>query len=84
MAIALLWIIRRHRAELEENRQIITFAEASPFNKNPLIAVFTPTGSKVETHSAHTIISNGEKTRIPLTPTEFTNLRMERIFPVVV
>ncbi|MBC3467656.1 arylamine N-acetyltransferase [Pseudomonas sp. RW10S2] len=68
--------------ELERSRHIITFEEVSPFNKNPMSAIFTATGHEVMTLSGHTITRNGKKIKIPLTETQFRALVNERACPV--
>lgn len=70
--------------ELERSRHIITFEEASPFNKNPMSAIFTATGHEVMTLSGHTITRDGEKMKLSLTEAQFRALVSERACPLAV
>lgn len=70
--------------ELERNRQMITFDSQSPFNKDPLIAIFTANGSKLLTPSNYTIADAGGKTKYPLAPQAFKQLAREFTFPLLV
>ncbi|AHG22788.1 hypothetical protein Z042_13095 [Chania multitudinisentens RB-25] len=70
--------------ELEPSRRIITFEEASPFNKNPMSAIFTAAGTEIITPSGHTITRDGKKIRLRLTKTQFNKRLSERVRPVVI
>ncbi|MFC0228669.1 arylamine N-acetyltransferase family protein [Serratia aquatilis] len=70
--------------ELERNRKIITFDSLSPFNKNPLIAIFTADGSKLLTPSSYIITDAAGKTKYPLAPQAFKQLAREFTFPLLV
>ncbi|WON77658.1 arylamine N-acetyltransferase family protein [Serratia sp. UGAL515B_01] len=70
--------------ELEINRQIITFDNKSPFNKGPLIAIFTTDGSRLLTPSNYTITDAAGKTKYPLSPEVFKELAREFTFPLLV
>lgn len=70
--------------ELENNRRIITFEEASPFNKTPMSAIFTVTGHEVITPSGYTITRDRVKMKVSLTEAQFNALVKERSCPIVI
>lgn len=64
-------------AALERSRKIITFEPASPYNKRPLIAIFTATGSKLLTASSYTRIDDGARSKRSIDRQEFEELARE-------
>lgn len=60
--------------ELERVRQVIVFDENSPFNKSPLVAIFTADGSKVLTPSSYTVADAAGKTKHPVAPDQFRTM----------
>ncbi|BAN48873.1 arylamine N-acetyltransferase [Metapseudomonas resinovorans] len=66
---------------LERSRRIMTFEEASPFNKNPLIALFTAEGSQVLTATSCTVVDGKGKTKRAITREEFDAMTREMARP---
>ncbi|MDF0606246.1 arylamine N-acetyltransferase [Neisseriaceae bacterium TC5R-5] len=61
-------------ASLEKIRKIITFESVSPFNKTPLIAIFTADGSRLLTNSSYTVIKASSKRKRQINQEMFKRL----------